>query len=74
MLDLVLWGVTTRWVETSRGDVPQLGLAILTAVVFWQVVWRTNYEISVNLLEEIWNQNLVNLFATPLNVWEWSVA
>ena len=47
---------------------------VLTAVVFWQVVWRANYEISVNLLEEIWNQNLVNLFATPLNVWEWSVS
>src|SRR5262249_43833830 len=29
---------------------------------------------SVNLLEEFWNQNMVNLFATPLNVWEWSVS
>jgi ABC-2 type transport system permease protein len=74
VLDLVLWGVTTRWVETSRGDVPHLALAVLTAVVFWQVVWRANYEISVNLLEEIWNQNLVNLFSTPLNVWEWSAS
>ena len=47
---------------------------MLTGVVFWQVVWRANYEISVNLLEEFWNQNLVNLFATPLSVWEWSVS
>ena len=52
---------------------PQLALIVLTGVVFWQVVWRANYEISVNLLEEFWNQNLVNLFATPLTVWEWSV-
>jgi ABC-2 type transport system permease protein len=74
VLDLVLWGLTTRWVETTRADVPDLALAVLTAVVFWQVVWRANYEISVNLLEEIWNQNLVNLFSTPLNVWEWSVS
>lgn len=74
VLDLVLWGVTTRWVENVRGDVPHLALAVLTAVVFWQVVWRANYEISVNLLEEFWNQNLVNLFSTPLTVWEWSVS
>jgi ABC-2 type transport system permease protein len=74
VLDLVLWGLTTRWVESSRGDVPHLALAVLTAVVFWQVVWRANYEISVNLLEEVWNQNLVNLFSTPLTVWEWSVS
>jgi ABC-2 type transport system permease protein len=73
VLDLVLWGLTTRWVESARGDVPHLALIVLTAVVFWQVVWRANYEISVNLLEEVWNQNLANLFSTPLNVWEWSV-
>jgi ABC-2 type transport system permease protein len=74
VLDLVLWGLTTRWVESARGDVPGLALIVLTAVVFWQIVWRANYEISVNLLEEVWNQNLVNLFATPLNVWEWSAS
>ena len=74
VLDLVLWGITTRWVESGRGEVPHLALAVLTAVVFWQVVWRANYEISVNLLEEMWNQNLVNLFSTPLTVWEWSVS
>ncbi len=74
VLDLVLWGLTTRWVETARGGVSHLALAVLTAVVFWQVVWRANYEISVNLLEEVWSRNLVNLFATPLSVWEWSVS
>jgi ABC-2 type transport system permease protein len=26
------------------------------------------------LLEEVWSHNLVNLFATPLSVWEWSVS
>jgi ABC-2 type transport system permease protein len=74
VLDLLLWGLTTRWVESSRGAVPHLALMVLTGVVFWQVVWRANYEISVNLLEEFWNQNLVNLFATPLNVGEWSIS
>lgn len=74
VLDIVLWGLTTRWVESSRADVPDLALVVLTAVVFWQVVWRANYEISVNLLEEIWSQNLINLFSTPLTVGEWSAS
>jgi ABC-2 type transport system permease protein len=73
VLDLILWGLTSRWVESAGRDVPYLALIVLTGVVFWQVVWRANYEISVNLLEEFWNQNMVNLFATPLSVWEWSV-
>jgi ABC-2 type transport system permease protein len=74
VLDIILWGLTTRWLESSRVELPSLALALLTAVVFWQVVWRANYEISVNLLEEVWNQNLVNLFSTPLTVWEWSLS
>jgi ABC-2 type transport system permease protein len=74
VLDLLLWGITTRWVESSSAQVPRLAMLVLTGVVFWQVVWRANYEISVNLLEEFWNQNLVNLFATPLSVWEWSIS
>ncbi len=74
VVDLVIWGLTTRWVESYQGSVPRLALIVLTGVVFWQVVWRANYEISVNLLEEFWNQNLVNLFATPLSIWEWSIS
>ncbi|QEH31667.1 ABC-2 type transporter [Aquisphaera giovannonii] len=74
VLDLVLWGLTSRWAESAGPDVPHLALMLLTGVVFWQVVWRANYEISVNILEELLNQNMVNLFATPLTVWEWSVA
>ncbi|MFO0889650.1 MAG: ABC transporter permease [Isosphaeraceae bacterium] len=73
VLDLMLWGLTSRWIESSGREVPHLALIVLTGVVFWQVVWRANYEISVNLLEEFWNQNMVNLFATPLTVWEWSL-
>src|SRR5205085_2626803 len=72
VLDILIWGLTSRWIDSSRGDVPDIALVLLTAVVYWQVVWRANYEISVNLVEEFWSQNLVNLFSTPLNVWEWS--
>src|SRR5437868_2848507 len=74
VVDLLLWGLTTRWVESSGGEVPGLALVVLTGVVFWQVTWRANYEIAVNLLEEFWNQNMTNLFATPLSVWEWSIS
>ena len=71
VLDIVLWGLTSSWIQQSQNSVPHLVLMILTGLVFWQVVWRANYEISVNLLEELWNQNVVNLFSTPLMVLEW---
>lgn len=73
-VDIFLWGMTSEWFQkTEGGSHPPLALAILTGLVFWQVVWRSTYEISVNLLQEFWNRNLVNLFATPLKISEWVV-
>lgn len=74
VLDIVLWGLTSVWVQKSQAPVSNFILVLLTGLVYWQIVWRANYEISVNLLEEFWNQNLVNLFSTPLRLSEWIAA
>jgi ABC-2 type transport system permease protein len=74
-LDIVLWGITSEWIQQGQtATFPHIALAILTGLVFWQIVWRGNYEISVNLLQEFWNRNLVNLFSTPLKLSEWVIA
>jgi ABC-2 type transport system permease protein len=44
----------------------------MTGLIFWQVAWRGSVDISVNLLQEFWNRNLVNLFSTPLKITEWT--
>ena len=69
-IDIVLWGVTTVWIQINAGT-PNIALVVMTGLIFWQIVWRGNYEISVNLLQEFWNRNLVNLFSTPLRIREW---
>ncbi|MBP7073969.1 MAG: ABC transporter permease [Rhabdochlamydiaceae bacterium] len=70
-IDIALWGITTVWIQQSNANVPNIALMIMTGLIFWQIVWRGNYEISVNLLQEFWNRNLVNLFSTPLKLREW---
>jgi len=70
-VDILLWGLTSVYIREIANSVPNLVLVILTGLVFWQVVWRSQYEITVNLLEEMWNQNMVNLFSTPLKISEW---
>jgi ABC-2 type transport system permease protein len=72
-IDIALWGLTTVWIQESQAHVSNVALIIMTGLIFWQVVWRGNYEISVNLLQEFWNRNLVNLFSTPLKLTEWMV-
>ncbi len=70
-LDLLLWGFTAIWVQKSSSL--NFSFALLTNLVFWQVVWRGSYDIAVNLLQEFWNRNLGNLFSTPLRLSEWMV-
>jgi ABC-2 type transport system permease protein len=72
LVDILLWGLTTIWLQQQQ-HAPQLALIILTALVFWQIITRATYDISVSLLQEFWNRNLVNLFSTPLTVSEWAI-
>lgn len=73
ILDTITWGLASAWMTKSEG-VSTIMLSILVALVLWNVMWRSQMEISRNLIDEIWNQNLVNLFSTPLTIAEWIVS
>jgi ABC-2 type transport system permease protein len=70
-IDIFLWGMTTVWIQKSETEIPSLALIVLSGLVLWQVMWRSSYEVTVNLLQEFWHRNLMNLFATPLKLTEW---
>lgn len=70
-VDLLLWGLTSAYFESSVAGAPRVVLVVASGIVFWIVVWRGQYEISVNALEELWDKNLVNLFVSPLSFSEW---
>lgn len=69
-LDIILWGYSGSWVQKdSTNDI--VGISLLMGVIFWQFVIRSNFEISLGVIEEVWSHNITNIFATPLNVYEW---
>lgn len=70
-IDIVLWGLTSQYIQSTGGEVSHIVLILLSGLVFWQVVWRGQYEITISFLEEVWSQNLVNIFSTPLTAGEW---
>jgi ABC-2 type transport system permease protein len=72
LLDILLWGLTSVWIQKEQ-QLPFLPLMLMTGLIFWQVTWRGSIDISSNLLQEFWNRNLVNLFATPISLAEWSL-
>jgi ABC-2 type transport system permease protein len=73
-VDILLWGLTSVYIQQTTVNIPKIVVLLLSGLVLWMMVWRAQYEITVNLLEEMWSHNLVNLFATPLTIYEWMLA
>jgi ABC-2 type transport system permease protein len=73
-LDIIVWGLTISSLQKQgTGTALQIAM-ILVGVVLWYVLWRGQYEITVNLLEELWAENFATLFSTPLTLTEWTIA
>ena len=71
LMDLLIWGLTGIYFAQLTSNSPYAITVILTGLIFWIISWRAQYEISLNLLSEIWDRNLVNIFASPLTIHEW---
>ncbi len=72
-IDLLLWGLTSRYIVSTGTGSNTIILALLGGIILWIFPWRGQYEITVSLLEDLWNRNLVNLFATPILFSEWVI-
>ena len=70
-VDLIIWGLTSSYFMKFAPNAPQIILIVLSGHIFWQIVWRAQYEITVNLLEDLWNKNLINIFVSPIKFSEW---
>lgn len=73
-LDLILWGLTSTFFSANSENSNLVVGAIITGILFWLIVYRSQYEITFNLLDDLWNKNLINLFVSPLKFSEWIVA
>src|SRR5687767_5334005 len=69
-VDMALFGLTAGSF-TNREDAEFI--SVILGCCLWFVVWRSQGDITVNLLEEFWSENLSNIFATPISVKEWLV-
>lgn len=71
LIDIFLWGLTSIWIKSQDFHVENLPLFLMTALIFWQICWRGSIDVSISLLQELWQRNFVNLFSTPLKFSEW---
>jgi ABC-2 type transport system permease protein len=68
-IDILLFGFIGVSFATAQDT--NLLLAFMSGLVLWQVAYRTNLEIARNVLQELWDNNLINFMASPLTIAEW---
>lgn len=70
-IDLFVWGITSIYFRSFIPNASPIVLVLVSGILFWIIMWRAQYEISVNILEDLWNKNLINIFVSPLSFLEW---
>lgn len=73
-IDLFLWGVTSLYFRSLAPNAFSIIIMFISGILFWQILWRAQYEISVSFLEDLHNKNLINIFVSPLTFTEWVVS
>jgi ABC-2 type transport system permease protein len=71
--ELFLWGLFSMFIaKTSTSGINIINI-LLGAVILWTFFDRASRDISIAMIDELWNRNFVNLFSTPLTVSEYLV-
>jgi ABC-2 type transport system permease protein len=65
-IEIVLWGFITRYLQHTDAAVPGGVSILLGAVVFWDVCFRTQQEMAMTQLMDMWDRSILNLYASPL--------
>lgn len=72
VLDILVWGFLGSWIAhagTSLFD--NYEITALLGILLWQVVGRGCNIMAFTFHEELWSNNVVNLFSLPLRIVEW---
>jgi ABC-2 type transport system permease protein len=64
LVELVIWGYVSLYLQERR--VPAVVAGLLGGVLLWQVMFRSQGEVSIAFMEDVWSRNLLNVFASPL--------
>ncbi len=65
-LEMLIWGLTARFLYLRGGTGWQLAGALLGGVLLWEVALRAQMGMAMSFLEEIWSRNLAHVFISPL--------
>jgi ABC-2 type transport system permease protein len=71
LLDIVLWGFITRYLNHVADAKFSFVPTLLGAVVLENFLVRVQQGVAVAFFEDVWSRNFLNVFASPLRVSEY---
>jgi ABC-2 type transport system permease protein len=73
LLDILIWGFLGTWIATFQNtELHNYKVAALLGILLWQIVGRGCNIMILSFTEELWSNNVVNLFSLPLRTVEWA--
>ena len=63
---LLIWGFMTTFLLTKTSWIAQAAGVLISAVLLWDVLFRSNLSLGLSFLEEIYSRNLGQIFVSPL--------
>lgn len=70
-LDLLLWGFLTVYLNRIGEDRLSAVTVLIGTVILWNFLMRVQQGVGISFLEDVWARNLMNLFASPLKLWQY---
>lgn len=73
-INILIWGFNSIWNQNAQQQFSEVTFTLLVALTLWQVLFRINMEVCMNLYDEILSNDFTSLFSTPLKLYEWMIA
>ena len=74
-MGLLVWGYVATFIQREgQGELPRLLSFLLGAMIFWDMLYRSQQGVTVSFLEDVWARNLLNIFCAPVRLREYILA
>lgn len=70
-VNMMLWGFTSRYLDTLTGSTHGFMPVLLGATLLWNYFDRVMHGVTTAFFEDVWSRNFLNLFSSPLSVAEY---
>lgn len=73
-INITLFGLITMFLSQQSGSTKFYANIFLGGLMMWVVLSRSQEEMGVLFLQDAWDRNVLNLFASPLTITEFIIA